>query len=113
MKIIRPASQEEVQKSYLSGLGTQPTTCSCGVTGCEPTGKAYPGREKVPCMTCGQPAGNHCYSKHVELQQHPNRFDEDGGLNELFVEACKEARAVRMAQMGWEDDWVPPAEASR
>lgn len=23
---------------------------------------------KTPCMTCGQPYGNHCYSRHVQTQ---------------------------------------------
>ncbi len=45
------------------------TKCTrCENPTCEPA--QLPG-SKTPCMTCGQPYGNHCITRHVQTQFAP------------------------------------------
>lgn len=77
--------------------------CSCGNERCEPA--QSPG-SKTPCMTCGQPYGNHCYGVHCELQFCAERFNNP----DAFRAKADAARAIRMDQMGWTEADMPSPE---
>jgi len=67
----------------------------CKQPTCEPA--RVPG-SRVPCMTCGQPYGNHCYSRHCETQFC---FDQ-----EKRAKLCAENR-VGTSKGFWEEGYVP------